>query len=153
MELLIIIIIIIGVLFIMTTIIEILTRKRKYEQKIAQMQTNLKVLSEEIENNEKVVDTIISKCDKIIADAKEIAAQYDRSIERAIKMMDIIQEDYNGIVRKIEIIANTFENNGEADAKEIKEYLATIDKDIQLNKKAIALLERKNEKTEGYFYE
>lgn len=66
MKIFLIIIIITGVLLIMRTIIEILTKKKKYEELIENMGIRIRTLETKIKNNENNINYIIKNCDSII---------------------------------------------------------------------------------------
>lgn len=142
MKIFLIIIIITGVLLIMRTIIEILTKKKKYEELIENMGIRIRTLETKIKNNENNINYIIKNCDSIIERTKETAEQCEISINKAINMVQIVQNSYYGIAKKIEIIAETFENEEAPDKSKIDEYLELINEDIENNKKILKELNK-----------
>lgn len=142
MKIFLIIIIITGVLWIMRTIIEILTKKKKYEELIENMGIRIRTLEAKIKNNENNINDIIKNCDNIIERTKEIAEQCEISINNAINMAQIVQNSYYGIAKKIEIIAETFENEEAPDKSKIDKYLKLINEDIENNKKILKELNK-----------
>lgn len=142
MKIFLIIIIITGVLLIMRTIIEILTKKKKYEELIENMGIRIRTLETKIKNNENNINYIIKNCDSIIERTEEIAEQCEISINKAINMVQIVQNSYYGIAKKIEIIAETFENEEAPDKSKIDEYLELINEDIENNKKILKELNK-----------
>lgn len=142
MKIFLIIIIITGVLLIMRTIIEILTKKKKYEELIENMRIRIRTLEAKIKNNENNINDIIKNCDNIIERTKETAEQCEISINKAINMAQIVQNSYYGIAEKIEIIAETFENEEAPDKSKIDEYLKLINEDIENNKKILKELNK-----------
>lgn len=142
MKIFLIIIIITGVLLIMRTIIEILTKKKKYEELIENMGIRIRTLETKIKNNENNINYIIKNCDSIIERTEETAEQCEISINKAINMVQIVQNSYYGIAKKIEIIAETFENEEVPDKSKIDEYLELINEDIENNKKILKELNK-----------
>ena len=142
MKIFLIIIIITGVLLIMRTIIEILTKKKKYEELIENMGIRIRTLETKIKNNENNINYIIKNCDSIIERTEETAEQCEISINKAINMVQIVQNSYYGIAKKIEIIAETFENEEAPDKSKIDEYLELINEDIENNKKILKELNK-----------
>lgn len=142
MKIFLIIIIITGVLLIMRTIIEILTKKKKYEELIENMGIRIRTLETKIKNNENNINYIIKNCDSIIERTEETAEQCEISINKAINMVQIVQNSYYGIAKKIEIIAETFENKEAPDKSKIDEYLELINEDIENNKKILKELNK-----------
>lgn len=142
MKIFLIIIIITGVLLIMRTIIEILTKKKKYEELIENMGIRIRTLETKIKNNENNINYIIKNCDSIIERTEETVEQCEISINKAINMVQIVQNSYYGIAKKIEIIAETFENEEVPDKSKIDEYLELINEDIENNKKILKELNK-----------
>jgi len=143
MQVFIIIITVIGVLFILGILAEIITRKRNYDKRVSKMTSDLKTLRTEIIESQKAIDSLIAKCDKTVNQSKYFVQKYGECIDEAIKMMSIVQQNYRSVDRKIEILANAFdEADGEIDQNQIKEYIALINKDIQANDEAVELLTR-----------
>ena len=126
----------------MRTIIEILTKKKKYEELIENMGIRIRTLETKIKNNENNINYIIKNCDSIIERTEETAEQCEISINKAINMVQIVQNSYYGIAKKIEIISETFENEEAPDKSKIDEYLELINEDIENNKKILKELNK-----------
>ena len=126
----------------MRTIIEILTKKKKYEELIENMGIRIRTLETKIKNNENNINYIIKNCDSIIERTEETAEQCEISINKAINMVQIVQNSYYGIAKKIEIIAETFENEEAPDKSKIDEYLELINEDIENNKRILKELNK-----------
>ena len=85
----------------MRTIIEILTKKKKYEELIENMGIRIRTLETKIKNNENNINYIIKNCDSIIERTEETAEQCEISINKAINMVQIVQNSYYGIAKKL----------------------------------------------------
>lgn len=135
-------ILIIGALIIMGTVIDFVLLKNKYNSKLKSLNDAVNDLDENYDNTkcemQKLIDSItekLSEYNKTLVNLQK----YTKEIE---KLSAVIIESQNDISKKIEIIADFFEDDkldNEKKLEQIHYYISIIKNDIKLNNELLNL--------------
>lgn len=141
---------IIGVLFTLGTIIELLTGLDKYKKRIRSLERKISRMEEEIVDNNKKSEKLVSDAATVVKRIKDSPISMEHYAEIIMKNGDLILQSFESLKVKVAALAILVETDEQSfeNADAVKKYINAVSEDINIIDKQIEMIhyDRRNER-------